>query len=196
MLFSARTGGFYDPTIHGENVPEDAVEITALQHADLLGAQSKGARIEGGPEGLPVATFPAPPSPDESLKAARALGRTMMQAWIDGFLAPFTAGRPRDEIASWPAKAAAAESHLAGKPHAMILAEAAVTGENPDDLALSIAIKAQAYMVIAAKVAGLRRATEGAINAATSQDEISAALDAAKAAAVAEMAAVTAKPEA
>lgn len=127
---------------------------------------------------------------------ARADAKAAMRDWIDGFLEPFTAGRPRDEIASWPAKAPAAESHLAGKPSAMILAEAAVTGENPDELALSIAIKAGAYMVIAAKVAGLRRATEWAINAATSQAEIAAALDAAKAAAVAEMAAITAKQKA
>jgi hypothetical protein len=61
MFYSAQTGGFYSVEINGENIPEDAVEITVEQHAALLAGQSAGQRIIADQYGSPVlADYPAP----------------------------------------------------------------------------------------------------------------------------------------
>lgn len=54
MLYSKNTGGFYDPTIHGDNIPADAVEITAEEHTTLLEGQSQGKLIVADATGRPV----------------------------------------------------------------------------------------------------------------------------------------------
>lgn len=131
-----------------------------------------GYAFEGG---VWVAT--AAPTAAEVLANAKERAHRSIVAWIDEFLAPFTAGLPRDEVASWPTKAAAAEIHLAGKPHAMILAEAAVTGEDADDLARSIVVRADKTSAIMAATAGLRRKTAAAIGAAETNEAIASALD-------------------
>lgn len=69
MFYSQSTKGFYDPAIHGSNIPTDAVEITAERHAQLLTDQSAGATIQADVNGYPVAVFPPPPTLDQ-IKAA------------------------------------------------------------------------------------------------------------------------------
>lgn len=58
MLYAKSTGGFYDSAIHGDNIPSDAVEITADEHAALLNAQSQGKIIQSNEDGAPVAVDP------------------------------------------------------------------------------------------------------------------------------------------
>ena len=61
MFYSAKAGGFYDREIHGDNIPADAVEITAELHAALIEGQSNGQRIVADENGFPVlADIPAP----------------------------------------------------------------------------------------------------------------------------------------
>lgn len=55
MHYSKSTGGFYDTVIHGDNIPTDAVEITAEYHAELLQAQSTGKQITADDNGYPIA---------------------------------------------------------------------------------------------------------------------------------------------
>lgn len=176
MYYAPSTGGFYDPAIHGEAMPDDATPITPDQHADLIAAQAQGARIVAGPEGQPVADWPAPPGID----ATRAAARATMATWIVEFTSQFTAGLPVAEVASWPAKSAAARAHLDGGPQPMILAEAAVTGEAPDDLARAILAKADLYTAIIARVTGLRRTTEAQIATADTPEAVAQALQAAQ----------------
>lgn len=59
MLYAKSTGGFYAVEIHGDNIPADAVEITAEEHAALLEDQSRGKVITADANGLPVAVAPA-----------------------------------------------------------------------------------------------------------------------------------------
>lgn len=61
MHYSKSTGGFYDATIHGDNIPADAVEITAEYHAELLAAQSSGKQITADESGYPIAIDPPQP---------------------------------------------------------------------------------------------------------------------------------------
>lgn len=69
MYYSAATRGFYDTAIHGDNIPADAVEITAEEHAALLAG---GKRIEPDVNGYPVAVDPPPPTLAEAQSHAAA----------------------------------------------------------------------------------------------------------------------------
>lgn len=71
MFYSKNTGGFYDPTVHGDVIPADVVEISKAAHAELLAAQSQGKIIEADVNGFPVAVDPPPPSL-ESIKTAKS----------------------------------------------------------------------------------------------------------------------------
>lgn len=62
MFYSKTTGGFYDTAIHGDNIPEDAVEITSEEHAALIAAQSSGKVIQADQNGHPIAVDPPKPT--------------------------------------------------------------------------------------------------------------------------------------
>lgn len=72
MFYSKQTGGFYDTAIHGDNIPSDAVEITAAEHAALLEGQSQGKRIQADAKGRPVLADPPTPTDEELAAAIRA----------------------------------------------------------------------------------------------------------------------------
>lgn len=61
MFYSKSTGGFYDPAIHGNNIPAGAVEISSADHAELMVAQSSGKVIATNPKGYPIAIDPPKP---------------------------------------------------------------------------------------------------------------------------------------
>lgn len=63
IFYSKSTGGFYNLHIHGDDIPSDAKEISADEHAALMLAQSQGKRIEPDDNGNPVAQDPPPPTP-------------------------------------------------------------------------------------------------------------------------------------
>lgn len=58
IVFSAQTSGFYDPAIHGANIPADAVEITRDEHVALMAGQSAGQVIAADADGRPVLQDP------------------------------------------------------------------------------------------------------------------------------------------
>lgn len=75
MLYSKNTNGFYSRDIHGDNIPEDAVEITTEQHAALLDGQSQGKIISADENGYPILIDPPPLTAEqiqEAVTAARA----------------------------------------------------------------------------------------------------------------------------
>lgn len=65
MFYSPSTRGFYDRSIHGDNIPEDVVEITDEMHEFLIAGQSSGKRISSDDSGFPILVDapPAPPAP-------------------------------------------------------------------------------------------------------------------------------------
>lgn len=65
MKYSKSTNGFYDEAIHGSNIPDDAVDITAMEHAALLEGQSQGKIISADKNGKPVLKGPPPPTPEQ-----------------------------------------------------------------------------------------------------------------------------------
>lgn len=62
MFYSQLTNGFYDPDIHGDGIPADAVKITDGEHAALLAGQSSGKRIAPDSNGFPILVDPPPPT--------------------------------------------------------------------------------------------------------------------------------------
>lgn len=106
MLYSASTGGFYLPEIHGGNIPSDAVEISAETHAALMAGQSAGQRIVADLNGIP---FLAAPPPLTSAAYAAALQHHIDEtATVRGYgngvmLASYVASTN----AAWAAEAAA-----------------------------------------------------------------------------------------
>ncbi|WP_137008196.1 phage tail protein [Aquitalea aquatilis] len=72
IYYAKSTGGFYDDSIHGGAIPEDAVEITADEHAALLEAQAGGKVIQADSNGNPVAVDPPPPTSEQTNAAIKA----------------------------------------------------------------------------------------------------------------------------
>lgn len=62
MFYSAQTGGFYNHTIHGDNIPADAVEITQDEYAILIDGQSRGKHIIADENSFPTLRAPSPPT--------------------------------------------------------------------------------------------------------------------------------------
>lgn len=56
--YSATTGGFYSPSIHGNNVPKDVVQIMDDRHKELLAQQSQGLQLVPDDNGYPIAVDP------------------------------------------------------------------------------------------------------------------------------------------
>ena len=69
MFYAKSTGGFYATEIHGDNIPADAQEITAEDHAALLAGQSDGKIITADADGYPYLADPPPPSPNQIILA-------------------------------------------------------------------------------------------------------------------------------
>lgn len=63
MYYAKSTGGFYDPAIHGDNLPADVVAITVEEHAALLDGQSHGKVIDCSEGGFPFLAEPPSPAP-------------------------------------------------------------------------------------------------------------------------------------
>lgn len=58
MKYSQGTNAFYDEAIHGDNIPDDAVEINFEQYKALLDGQSAGRVIAADASGNPVLVDP------------------------------------------------------------------------------------------------------------------------------------------
>jgi hypothetical protein len=70
LYFSPGIVGFFDSEIAGEDIPADAVAITAQRHAELMAGQTAGRIIVAGEDGLP--RLAEAPTPDLEFLRARA----------------------------------------------------------------------------------------------------------------------------
>lgn len=55
IFYSKNCGGFFHSDIHGDAIPEDAVEIGDSTYTALMDAQSNGMQIVADADGAPVA---------------------------------------------------------------------------------------------------------------------------------------------
>ena len=72
--FSPETGGFYLSSLHGDNIPDDAIPISEEHYTALMDGQAEGQRIMSPDSGhtLPWLSKPAPPSAEERTARERA----------------------------------------------------------------------------------------------------------------------------
>ena len=79
MKYAKSTGGFYTESIHGANIPADAVDISDEQYESLLAGQSAGKRITADDDGVPfLEDYPGPTPEQQRVNLAAAV-----QAHID-----------------------------------------------------------------------------------------------------------------
>ncbi len=65
MFYSKSTRGFYDYEIHGDNMPEDKIEISAEYHRELFEGQSAGMLITHDENGYPILVPQPEPTAEE-----------------------------------------------------------------------------------------------------------------------------------
>lgn len=90
--YSKSTGGFY--TDHDDNIPADAVEVTAEEHAALFGQQGKGMQITSDANGNPIAVDPKSLMTSDQLAAQVRFERDALVAGSDWIMS-----RHVDELA-------------------------------------------------------------------------------------------------
>lgn len=116
----------------------------------------------------------------EAMAAARDAAEVQVLAMIDAATLAITGPVPLAEKLSWDAKERAARAFVADAADAADLAllegEASVTGEKVAVLAPKIIRNADAYRVAAARLAGLRRLTIGALREADTVEAVEAAI--------------------
>lgn len=110
MLYAKSTSGFYDPEIHGDQIPADAVEITGEAHAALLAGQSNGKVITADETGVPVLSDPPPLTLDQQLKNAQAARAAAYRAEADPLF--FMSQRGECTAAEWQAKVAEIKARI------------------------------------------------------------------------------------
>ena len=87
-FYDGVTRGFYSSDIHGDNIPDGAVEITEKQLTDLLNGQSAGQEIVPDGQGVPVLQDRLPPIITD-LDEIAAIERTITSRRIrDAILTP------------------------------------------------------------------------------------------------------------
>lgn len=117
-----------------------------------------------------------------SIDDLRVNAKALIRTHGDQLGARFTAGYPRHEIASWPAKFAEALAVEAGGTDAPLLAvEAQALGTDIATLAAKVVAKGSVFREAAALIAAMRQNAGAAIDAAQTEAEIDAAVAAAEA---------------
>lgn len=84
IKFSKETRGFYDSAMHGTNIPDDAVEVSAEEFDALFAAQAAGKLIVGDDNGLPIAIDQPPKTAEELAFSMRDVRDTLIAAtdWL------------------------------------------------------------------------------------------------------------------
>lgn len=186
MFYSKSTCGFYNRAIHGNSIPEDAVEISAEQHRSLIEGQSKGGKIVPNADGFPVLQFPPKPTPDAVLEAARVTGLELIDAYGKAQRVKIAGTSDEIEIAGWANKLAIAKAIKAGTASAsekaafQTEASGRSRGDTVEALADKVIRNADFYLQASCLIDGLKRRAQDAVNAANTPAEVDAVLAAMK----------------
>lgn len=83
MFFSKSTMGFYAREIHGDEIPDDALEISKELYFSLLEDQSRGKIISCDDLGFPISIYPATPPLSDILDRVKEELRDMRADLLD-----------------------------------------------------------------------------------------------------------------
>jgi hypothetical protein len=164
---------FYDDEIH------DAIPVPSLPIPDdvwLAHVSNEALVCVEENDGVPA--FVAFHQPEPTLLEVQTNAKRQMVAWIDRLTDQLRADIPRDEVASWPSKSAEAKAVIEGATVAPILqVEADLVGSSLREVAETIVARTAFYETVVGAVAGIRRNTVAAIDAATDAEGVALALD-------------------
>lgn len=174
MFYSQSTNGFYDSAIHGANIPADAVEITAEEHAALLAGQSAGKRIIPDATGRPILADPPAPLLADVLASALAAIDTTAGAARSRYITTVPGQEATYLIKAQQARDYQAAGHTGPVP-ALVQAEADATGEAPQLACGRILAEEAAWIAKAAQIETARRRGKIAVGAAADVPAVDAA---------------------
>lgn len=162
MLYSKSTGGFYDIKIHGNNIPNDAVEIIDEDYTAIFSAQSTGKSIVAGDDGYPIAIDQPPLTVPEQKLAKLA----EINVACENAIAAVRNGYPESEILSWTKQEIEARGWLANNNinTPFIDALAAARSVDKADLVNRIITKVDIFTQLSGTIIGKRQALEDAVN--------------------------------
>lgn len=153
--------------------------LDPVPEGDVALPGQTGTAPLAGPGGIDWARLVLP-DPAADLRAARAAAEARLLERIATVAEGLTGPAPLAEKLSWSAKEEAARAHAAGtagpEQRALLDGEAALTGENPADLAARILRNADAWRQAVAWLSGLRRSTLAAMARAADPATVAAAL--------------------
>lgn len=110
MFYAASTRGFYVESIHGSNMPSDAVEITVEQYRTLKDGEDRGLKIQADEAGRPYLVAPSAPTVDNpALIAARRYQAETAGIIVNG--TPLDTGRDSQALVTGAALAAVIDSN-------------------------------------------------------------------------------------
>ena len=172
MFYAKSTGGFYDTAIHGDNIPADAVEITAEEHQALLEGQSQGKLIVADENGYPTLQDPPPLTLDEAKVAKLA----EINAACDAEIGAIKATYPDTEVMTWDKQEREARALLADAAAVTPLIDAIASARGLDrvELANRIIAHADQFAVASGASLGKRQKLKDEINAATKVKQVEA----------------------
>jgi hypothetical protein len=84
MFYSKLQNGFFTPEIHGNNIPQDAIEITQEEYEGVLNKQAQGCKIVPGEDGKPTAI--EVPVPQPTYAQLRARDYPDFREYLDGIV--------------------------------------------------------------------------------------------------------------
>jgi hypothetical protein len=149
-------------------IPDDAVEITADEHAALLEAQAQGATIEADGSGRPVIQ-PRPAPTWADIVAAKMVE---INDACEKEIATISAGYPVSEVLSWSKQEAEARAYLADISTPTPLLDALSTARTltKAEMAPRIVTKADVFAEISGALIGKRHRLEDQIEAVPEGD--------------------------
>ncbi len=201
MFYSAITGGFYNPLVHGpkfitildpdhegenpptiavENpdckFPPDAVEVSDDDYADLMLKHSLGHSIQSDVTGYPIAV--APPPIDLSLVQANAL-RIIDEQAEHARLSFITGGAGQAMVYQRKVQEAEQLSTSDDLPEnfPLLTAEIGITGDTIQDVAIAILNQRDAWIAVAALIETARLLSKNAVKVCVETDEVQAVLN-------------------
>lgn len=163
--------GFFDPDIHA-TIPTPCVDLEPAQHAEVAAAPHK-FRVALKTGKVEPYTPPPPTIDQMRTDAMRSADRI-----VDNAGKVVLGDTPAVIVEGYVSKAADAEAVINGTSRGgMVAAEAAITGEKPEDLACLIQANARPWQMFSAGLSGALRLARREITAAKSQTAIGAALN-------------------
>lgn len=169
IFYSKSLNAFFVSEIHGNQMPDDVVEITAKKHRALINGQATGKIIAGDSQGHPILVDPALTPITDRRNAAKssidsAAGNARQRFVSTGTLIDMEYKLAQEQTKAWREAGSPANN----VPDA-ITSWAAAAGMTDEEAAADIEATANAWEQVLIAVRQIRLAGKAAVDAAADQ---------------------------